>query len=175
MPTTTAGATPPDPADSPAPEAFSDAAGRFDHAIDAWDLGAAEAALAELPAGSARDVKAGVLALHRAEYRDAEALLAGALTSGQLPAVGAITQEAQHYLNLARGEQRALGPAIRQVSPDGHVEIVCADARDAILAPYLFSAMAEARAALGSELGVLPDHPIRFEILDDPAKLALVS
>ncbi len=172
---TATAAAPPDPADPPAPEAFSDAAGRVDQAIDAWDLGAAEAALAELPAGSARDVKAGVLALHRAEYRDAEALLAGALTSGQLPAVGAITQEAQHYLNLARGEQRALGPALRQVSPDGHVELVCADARDAILAPYLFSAMAEARAALGGELGVLPDHPIRFEILDDPAKLALVS
>jgi tetratricopeptide (TPR) repeat protein len=161
--------------DAPAPEAFSDAAARFDQAIDAWDLAAADAALAELPAGSARDVKAGVLALHRAEYPEAEALLAGALTSGQLPSAGTITQEAQHYLNLARGEQRALGPALRQVSPDGHVELICADARDAVLAPYLFAAMADARAALGGELGVLPDHPIRFEILDDPAKLALVS
>lgn len=170
-----ASAAPPEPADAPAPEAFSDAAARFDQAIDAWDLAAADLALAELPAGSARDVKAGVLALHRAEYREAEALLGGALGSGQLPGAGAITQEAQHYLNLARGQQRALGPALRQVSPDGHVEIICADARDAILAPYLFTAMAEARAALGGELGVLPDHPIRFEILDDPAKLALVS
>lgn len=105
-------------------------------------------------------MKAGVLALHRAEYRDAEALLAGALTSGQLPAVGAIAQEARRLLDLARGEQRALGPAIRQVSPDGHVEIVCADARDAILAPYLFSAMAEARAALGGDFGVLPGDPV---------------
>lgn len=160
---------------APEPEAFSDAATRFDQAIDAWDLRAAEALLAEMPAGSARDVKAGALALHRAEYREAEALLSAALGSGQLPAAGAITQEAQHYLNLARGEQRALGPALRQLSPDGHVEFICADARDAILAPYLFAAMAAARAALGGELGVLPDHPIRFEILDDPAKLALVS
>lgn len=161
--------------DTPTPEAFSDAAARFDQAIDAWDLSSAEAVLAELPAGSARDVKAGVLALHRAEYRAAEALLGGALTSGQLPAVGAITQEAQHYLSLARGGQRALGPAVRQTSPDGHVELVCSDARDVILAPYLFSAMAAARASLGGELGIIPDHPIRFEILDDPAKLALVS
>ncbi|MBK7823907.1 hypothetical protein [Nannocystis sp.] len=161
--------------DAPEPEAFSDAATRFDQAIDAWDLRAAEALLADLPAGSARDVKAGALALHRDEYREAEALLSAALGSGQLPDAGAITQEAQHYLNLARGEQRALGPALRQRSPDGHVEFVCADARDAILAPYLFAAMAAARAALGGELGVLPDHPIRFEILDDPAKLALVS
>jgi len=170
-----AGAAAPPTTDAPAPEAFSDAATRFDAAIDAWDLRAAEAALADLPAGSARDVKAGALALHRAEYREAEALLSAALRSGQLPDAGAITQEAQHYLNLARGEQRALGPGLRQVSPDGHVEFICADARDAILAPYLFAAMAAARAALAGELGVLPDHPIRFEILDDPAKLALVS
>ncbi len=163
------------PADAPAPEAFSAAADRFDVALDAWDLAAAAAAVAEMPAGSARDVKAGVLALFSAQYPEAEALLAGALTSGQLPAVGAITQEAQHYLNLARGEQRALGPALRQRSPDGHVEIVFADARDALLAPYLFDAMAEARAALGDEVGVLPDHAVRFEILDDPGKLALVS
>ena len=166
---------PPPPPDTPSPEAFTDATGRFEEALDAWDLAVAEAAVAEMPAGAVHDVKAGVLALFRAEYREAEALLSGALTSGQLPPATAITQEADHYLSLARGEQRALGPALRQLSPDGHVEFVCADARDALLAPYLFAAMADARAVLGRELGVLPDHPIRFEILDDPAKLALVS
>ena len=166
---------PPADAPSPSPEAFTDATGRFEEALDAWDLAGAEAAIAELPAGAVRDVKAGVLALFRAQYPEAEALLSGALTSGQLPAATAITQEADHYLSLARGEQRALGPAPRQLSPDGHVEFVCADARDALLAPYLFAAMADARAALGGDLGVLPDHPVRFEILDDAAKLALVS
>ena len=50
-----------------------------------------------------------------------------------------------------------------------------ADSRDALIAPYLFTAMAAARTALGDDIGVTPDHPIRFEILDDPAKLALVS
>jgi len=166
---------PPTPADAPSPEAFTDATGRFEESLDAWDLAGAEAAVAELPAGAVRDVKAGVLALFRAQYPEAEALLSGALTSGQLPAATAITQEADHYLSLARGEQRALGPALRQLSPDGHVEFVCADARDALLAPYLFAAMADARDALGGDLGVLPDHPVRFEILDDAAKLALVS
>ena len=164
-----------DAADTPSPEAFTDATGRFEEALDAWDLTGAEAAITELPAGAVRDVKAGVLALFRAQYPEAEALLSGALTSGQLPAATSITQEADHYLSLARGEQRALGPALRQLSPDGHVEFVCADARDALLAPYLFAAMADARAALGGDLGVLPDHAVRFEILDDPAKLALVS
>lgn len=33
--TTATAAAPPDPANPPAPEAFSDAAGRFNHAIDA--------------------------------------------------------------------------------------------------------------------------------------------
>jgi len=169
----------PPEADAPAIAAdltTSDAANtRFNAALDAWDLDAAAAEVAEMPAGSARDVKAGVLALFRAEYPAAEALLSGALTGGQLPPASGLTQEAQHYLGLARGEQRALGPALSQRSPDGHVEVVFADARDVLIAPYLFAAMADARAALGDEIGVLPDHPIRFEILDDPAKLALVS
>jgi tetratricopeptide (TPR) repeat protein len=168
------------PANAPTPEALTpealDAAvARFNAAVDAWDLDAAAAEVAAMPAGSVRDVKAGVLALFRAEYPAAEALLSGALTAGQLPAASAISHEAQHYLGLARGEQRALGPATRQRSPDGHVEVVFADARDALLAPYLFAAMADARAALGDEIGVLPQHPVRFEILDDPAKLAMVS
>ncbi|MBA3547938.1 MAG: hypothetical protein H0T76_15755 [Nannocystis sp.] len=173
---------PPTPADAPAipaaasmPEAVDAATARFNAALDAWDLDTAATEVAAMPAGSARDVKAGIVALFRAEYPAAEALLSGALTSGQLPAASAITQEAQHYLGLARGEQRALGPAQRQLSPDGHVEVIFADARDALLAPYLFAAMADARAALGDEIGVLPEHPVRFEILDDPAKLALVS
>lgn len=170
-----AAAEPAAPAPVADPEAFSAAAERFDAAIEGWDLAAAEAALAAMPAGAARDVKAGALALYRADYPESEKLLSAALTSGQLPAAGALLQEAQHHLGLARGEQRALGPAIREVSPDGHVEVVFADSRDAPIAPYLFAAMAEARAALGDDIGVVPDHPIRFEILDDPAKLALVS
>jgi tetratricopeptide (TPR) repeat protein len=165
----------PAPAVALDPEAFSAAAERFDAALEGWDLKAAAAAVEAMPAGAARDVKAGALALYAADYASAEKLLGGALTSGQLPAAGALVQEAQHHLGLARGEQRALGPAIRQVSPDGHVEVVFADSRDALLAPYLFAAMAAARAALGDDVGVTPDHPIRFEILDDPAKLALVS
>lgn len=157
------------------PEALTAAAERFDDALEGWDLKAAEVALDLMPDGAARDVKAGALALYRADYPAAEKLLSGALTSGQLPAASALLQEAQHHLALARGEQRALGPALRQVSPDGHVEIIFADSRDTLIAPYLFAAMAAARAALGDDVGVTPDHPIRFEILDDPAKLALVS
>jgi tetratricopeptide (TPR) repeat protein len=164
-----------DPIDTAAPEVFSAASERFDAALEGWDLLAAEAAIAAMPAGSARDVKAGALALYRADYAEAEKLLSTALTSGQLPSAGLLVQEAQHHLGLARGEQRALGPAQRMLSPDGHVEVVFADSRDALLAPYLFAAMADARAALGDDIGVLPDDPVRFEILDDAAKLALVS
>lgn len=164
-----------EPAARPDPDAWHDLASTFDTALNGWDLAAADAALLTMPAGSARDVKAGVLAFHRAAYPEAEALLAGAVASGQLPAVGALQEEAQHYLALARGAQRALGAATHKISPDGRVEVVFADARDELLAPYLFAAMADARAALAADLGVAPDHPVRFEILDDAAKLALVS
>ncbi|MCY1006327.1 hypothetical protein OV079_12300 [Nannocystis pusilla] len=69
-------------------DAWSDLAERFDGAINAWDLGDAADAVAAMPPGSARDVKAGVLAFHRAAYPEAESLLAGAVASGQLPPAG---------------------------------------------------------------------------------------
>ncbi|MDC0719798.1 peptidase MA family metallohydrolase [Nannocystis bainbridge] len=156
-------------------EAWADLAERFDGAINAWDLTDAAEAVAAMPSGSARDVKAGVLAFHRAAYPESESLLAGAVASGQLPPAGALREEAQHYLDLARGAQRALGPATRLVSPDGQVEVVFANAKDELIAPYLFAAMAEARQAFAADLGIEPDHPVRFEILDDAVKLALVS
>jgi tetratricopeptide (TPR) repeat protein len=60
-------------------------------------------------------------------------------------------------------------------SDDGRFEAVFADPRDAILAPYLFEAMAAAYDTLGDALGVRPDHAIRFEFYDEPGKLALVT
>lgn len=156
-------------------DAWPALAERFEAAINAWDLADAEAALQAMPAGSARDVKAGVLAFNRAAYAEAESLLAGAVSSGQLPAVGSLQEEAQHYLALARGAQRALGPATTITSPDGQVELVFASAKDELIAPYLFAAMADARRALEADLGIVPDHPVRFEILDEAVKLALVS
>ena len=92
---------PPTAADAPtttadAPTEADDAAtARFNSALDAWDLDTAAAEVDAMPAGSVRDVKAGILALFRAQYPAAEALLSGALTSGQLPTASAITQEAQ--------------------------------------------------------------------------------
>jgi tetratricopeptide (TPR) repeat protein len=55
------------------------------------------------------------------------------------------------------------------------VEAVFADAKDAMIAPYLFEAMAQAREVMGEVIGIRPDHPVRFEFLDDPAKLAMVT
>ena len=111
----------------------------------------------------------------QARYAEAEEILAGALASGALTRGSAAEEEARHYLALARGSQRALGNATTILSPDGTVEAVFADPKDAILAPYLFEAMQEAREALALELGVRPDHPVRFEFFDDPLKLAMVT
>ncbi len=147
----------------------------FIDCLEAWDIAGAQAIIDSLPAGSERDAQAGILAIYRAEYRQAEALLSAALASQQLPRDSRLAREANNYLLLARGEQRALGPALVQRDADNHFEAVFADARDQLLAPYLFTAMAAARRELGNELGILPDHTVRFEFVDDPAKLADVS
>jgi tetratricopeptide (TPR) repeat protein len=151
------------------------ALGAVDGALARWDITAARSALADVPEGPARQVKLGIVAIYEGRYADGEQLLAEAIEAGDLDGGDALAEEARHFLALARGAQKALGSAITMTSPDGHVEAVFADAKDALLAPYLFDAMAEARAVLGSELGVVPDHAVRFEFLDEPTKLAMVT
>ena len=147
----------------------------FDTHLTAWDVAAARAALLRAPASAPRQVKEGILAVYEADYARAEDLLTRALAGGALDDSSPAMLEARHYLALARGAQRALATAITLRSPDRNVEVVFADPKDTLLAPYLFEAMAAARAALAADLGVTPDHPVRIEILDDPAKLALVT
>ncbi len=160
-----------------APRAHADVDGiaEVDEALGRWDVALATRALGEVPDGNAKQVKRSVIAIYEGRYADAEQILAEAIAAGGLEGTDALAEEARHYLALARGAQKALGAAITLTSPDGHVEAIFADAKDALLAPYLFDAMAKARAVLGSELGVLPDHAVRFEFLDDPTKLAMVT
>jgi len=147
----------------------------FEESISAWDLSSAEAAIRAAPQGPERRAREGILAIYRADYAGAESLLTEALASADFPVNTALHEDARHYLALARGSQRALGSAVIVRSDDRTVEAVFADAKDTLLAPYLFDAMTAARKVLGDELGVTPDDPIRFEFLDDPAKLALVT
>jgi tetratricopeptide (TPR) repeat protein len=144
-------------------------------ALASWDLDAAQASIDAAEAGAERDVKQGVLYVFAGQYAEAEALLGTALASGELADGSSEGEEARHYLALARGSQRALEGSITVDSPDGHVQAVFADPKDALLAPYLFEAMAAAREALGADLGVRPAHAVRFEILDDPLKLAMIT
>lgn len=147
----------------------------FEESLGAWDLEAARRALAERPAGARRSAREGILAIYEGAYADGERLLTAALASGDLRDGSPEAIEAQHYLALARGSQRALGRPLVQRSPGGEVTVAFADPHDALLASYLFETMNTARERLGSELGVVPDHSVRIEILDDPAKLALVT
>lgn len=160
---------------SAVPARAADDLSAVDHALGRWDVATAARELDGVPDGVPRKVKLGVIAVYEGRYAEAEALLAEAVASGELDGSDALAEEARHYLALARGAQTALGAAITVRSDDGHVEAVFADAKDALLAPYLFDAMARARAVLGTEIGVLPDHAVRFEFLDDPAKLAMVT
>jgi len=143
--------------------------------LASWDLSAAQASIDAADAGPERDVKQGVLYVFAGRYAEAEALLAGAVAGGGLGEGSTEDEEARHYLALARGSQRALEGSVTVDSADGHVQAVFADPKDALLAPYLFDAMAAAREALGADLGVRPDHTVRFEFLDDPLKLAMIT
>lgn len=143
-------------------------------ALAAWDLDTAKREATAVAESPQRDVANGVIAVYEGRYAEAESLLAGALAGGALPG-GGPTDEARHYLTLARGSTKALADAITLTSDDGTVVAVFASEKDALIAPYLFDAMTTARKALGDDLGVWPSHAVRFEFLDDPLKLAMVT
>ncbi|MGB1015112.1 MAG: peptidase MA family metallohydrolase [Nannocystaceae bacterium] len=162
----------------PAAPALAQAAEReleYGEALAVWDLAAARRAAATVPAGPRRQLYMGIVAFFEAKYKSAEELIAAALASDSLAPGSSERADAERYLSLTRGERRALASATEIRSPDGKIIAVFSSPKDTLLAPYLFDAMAKARAELGTQLGVFPDHPVRFEILDDPAKLALVT
>lgn len=166
------------PSDSPIEQpAVLDTSAEFDGflaSVDAWDFSAAERRKSALVDPRERELAAGILAVYEARYPEAESTLA-ALVAGNSDASDPIAGRAAYYLDIARGAQLALGDALTVRSDDERFEAVFADPRDAILAPYLFDAMASAYDTLGDTLGVRPDHPIRFEFYDEPGKLALVT
>jgi len=147
----------------------------YSEALAVWDLAAARRAASTVPAGPHRKLYLGIVAFFEAKYESAEELIAAALASDALIAGSSERVDAERYLSLTRGERRALASATEIRSPDGKTVAVFSSPKDTLLAPYLFDAMTKARAELGTQLGVFPDHPVRFEILDDPAKLALVT
>lgn len=162
----------------------SEALHEFLTTVEAWQLDDARTQIPGLPSEIERELATGVLAVYEARYPEAEQALAGVVASlapegasgdELAPPSDAFGARAQHFLAVARGAQIALGDAIVVTSEDGRFEAVFADGKDQILAPYLFDAMAAAYDALGDEIGVRPDHPIRFEIYDEPGKLALVT
>ena len=155
---------------APAGPAWAGPADPVERALQAWDLAKAHAKLASISDPAARAYATGLVALYEGRYADAEAALAQASAAG-----GAVGAAAAEYLALARGAQRAFAGGQSLRAPDGSVELRLADSRDALLAPYLFDALIAARANIGPILGVVPDGPVRVEILDDPAKLAMVT
>lgn len=145
----------------------------FEMALSRWDLEDAERWAERSSSPSVEAMQLGIVAVYEGDYATAEAILITVLAGDRLSKEQ--RGEAEHYLSLARGAQRALGPAIVIRSDDDRFEAVFADAKDALLAPYLFEAMARAREELGRTLGVAPTHRVRFEFLDNPAKLAMVT
>lgn len=177
-------AAPPEPATEPAqpadsasdPAPLSASFNRFMATVDGWDLDAATSARDDIANARERELATGILAIYTADYPKAESTLAGVLAgSGTPEPTDPIGSRAAYYLDVARGAQLALGDAKTIRSDDGRFEAVFADPRDELLAPYLFTAMAAAYDELGEDVGIRPDHPIRFEFYDEPGKLALVT
>jgi tetratricopeptide (TPR) repeat protein len=144
-------------------------------ALEAWDVETAESTLKASPPGPDRALKLGIVALYRGRYAEAERVLTELLAEDASIRGSQTAESARHYLALARGAQQALGNPVVVRSDDGFVEASFADEKDALLAPYLFDAMEQARDVLGAELGVVPDHAIRFEFFETPAKLAMIT
>lgn len=176
-------AAPPEPAPEAAsePTPLSASFNRFMATVDGWDLDAAAGARDDIANARERELATGILAIYAADYPKAESTLAGVL-AGSGGGSGAadtptdiIGMRAAYYLDVARGAQLALGDAKPIRSDDGRFEAVFADPRDELLAPYLFEAMSAAYDELGEDVGVRPQHPIRFEFYDEPGKLALVT
>jgi tetratricopeptide (TPR) repeat protein len=164
---------------APAPAPTSGAFNRFMATLEGWDLDDAARARDEIHDPRERELATGILAVYAADYPKAESTLAG-VVAGTTPgttsgAADTVAARAAHYLDVARGAQLALGDAKTIRSDDGRFEAVFADPADELLAPYLFDAMASAYDRLGEDIGVRPDHPIRFEFYDEPGKLALVT
>ena len=155
---------------------FSQSFESFYADVDAWDLDEAREHIADIPTEHERELARGILALYEARYEDAESTLAGVVASlGDAAEDSPVAATARHHLEVARGAQLALGDAVELRSEDGRFEAVFADGKDALLAPYLFEAMASAYDQLGEDIGVRPEQPIRFEFYDEPGKLALVT
>jgi tetratricopeptide (TPR) repeat protein len=161
------------------PEPLSESFNRFMATVDGWDLDAAAGARDDIANARERELATGILAIYAADYPKAESTLAGVLagtSSGSTDTpTDLVGMRAAYYLDVARGAQLALGDAKPIRSEDGRFEAVFADPRDELLAPYLFTAMAAAYDELGDDVGIHPQHPIRFEFYDEPGKLALVT
>ena len=147
----------------------------FMASLEGWSLDAARRRRGRIEDERERDLATGILAVYEADYPAAESVLAGLVASVENPDADPVAARAAYFLDVARGAQIALGDATVLRSPDGRFEAAFADPRDELLAPYLFEAMAAAYDNLGDALGVHPEPPIRFEIYDEPGKLALVT
>jgi tetratricopeptide (TPR) repeat protein len=167
-------AAPPDSAAPAEPQSLSESFNRFMATVDGWDLDAAASARDDITDTRERELASGILAIYAADYPKAESTLAAVLAGASDP-TDIVGTRAAYYLDVARGAQLALGDAKPILSDDGRFEAVFADPRDELLAPYLFTAMAAAYDELGDDVGIRPQHPIRFEFYDEPGKLALVT
>ncbi len=155
---------------APAPRAAAGPREDFQAAVARWDLDAAERLAAGFDDPAERALAAGIVALYRGAYADAEAKLASAAAGA--PGT-ALARQAAGYLQIARNAARIFAAGLRVRSDVADLRF--ADEADLLLAPYAEDALRAGLPRLAAVLGVRPTEPIRVEFLDDPAKLAEVT
>ncbi len=70
---------------------------------------------------------------------------------------------------------RVVGPMVTRRSASGSFVIRCPRGTDELLLPYAEAVLERSRKAMADELGLLPDGPVRVEILPGAEELAEVS
>jgi tetratricopeptide (TPR) repeat protein len=149
----------------------------FEEALDDLDLVRARQALDGLIAAGSDQAHlefwSAQLAFYHANYDEAVARLEPLVAAQALE--GAELERARETLRMAKGGAETFRKGLIVKSDDGLFVAAFAHEKDLPLAPYLFEAMKAGDAAMSGPLGVHANAPLRVEILDDPATLALLT
>ncbi len=147
----------------------------FEYAIESWDLDAARLLSAAFASEADRELALATISHLEANYPAAveHLQLLLALPEEEVPASTRASAELLLAMSSGAIEIFANGTTITDRS--ANFELVLADNKDSLLAPYFFAAMDQVRTSLGEELGVTPSWPVRFELLDDPADLSVLT
>ncbi|HOX42378.1 MAG TPA: hypothetical protein PK668_02215 [Myxococcota bacterium] len=145
----------------------------IDRLLEAWQLTPARALAEELlrahPDLPAVQLGAAWVKFHQGEHAAARALAERAAAAFQ----GALERDPR--LGLIRDTAQVTAGFSLFRSPDGRVEVAYAAGVDEVLLPDVVEAVERTLSVVGRDLGQVPDHPIRVELLPDSEALSRLT